>query len=50
MQQNFVITFSFEYEIPEIDTTLKVIRGKIFQEPKFEIVITYQSQTRQFVR
>jgi hypothetical protein len=30
MQQNFVITFSFEHENPEIDTTLKVVKDRIF--------------------
>jgi hypothetical protein len=46
MQQNFVITFSFEHESPEIDTTLKVVRDKIFEEPEVEIVTTYQNQKR----
>jgi hypothetical protein len=47
MQNNFVITFYFEHENPEINTTMKVIRDKIFEEPKFEIIPTYQNRTRQ---
>jgi hypothetical protein len=47
---NFVITFSFEHENPMVDTTLKVVRDRIFEEPEFEIVTTYQNQNRQTVR
>jgi hypothetical protein len=50
MQQNFVITFAFEHENPEIDTTLKLVRDRIFEEPEVEIVTTYQNQKRQTVR
>jgi hypothetical protein len=30
LQQNFIVTFSFENENPNIDSTLKHIRGVIF--------------------
>ena len=30
IQQNFTVTFSFEHENPNIDATLKKIRGVIF--------------------
>jgi hypothetical protein len=34
LQQNFIVTFSFEHENPNIDSTLKQIRGVIFiKEP-----------------
>jgi len=33
LQQKFVIIFSFEHENPEIDTTLKLIKVRIFEEP-----------------
>jgi hypothetical protein len=46
MQQNFVITFSFEDENPMVDTPLKVARDRIFEEPEFEIVRAYQNQNR----
>jgi hypothetical protein len=48
IQNNFVITFSFEHESPKIDTTLKVVRDMIFKEPEAKIVTTYQ--TRQMVQ
>jgi hypothetical protein len=41
MQQNFVITFSFEHENPKIDIALKLVRDRIFEEPEVEIVATY---------
>jgi hypothetical protein len=50
LQQNFVITFAFEHENPEIDTTLKLIKERIFEEPEVEIVTTYHNQNRQTVR
>jgi hypothetical protein len=43
-----VITFSFEHESSKIDTSLKAVRDKIFEEPKVKIVTTYYS--RQIVR
>jgi hypothetical protein len=30
--------------VTEIDTTLKVVRDNIFEEPEVEIVTTYQNQ------
>jgi hypothetical protein len=50
MKKNFVITFGFEHETPEIDKTLKLVRDWIFEEPKVDIVIGYQNQKRQTVR
>jgi hypothetical protein len=47
---NFVVTFSFKHDSQEIDTTLKEGRDKIFEEPKFEIILAYQSQARQTVK
>jgi len=47
---NFVVTFSFKHDSQEIDTTLKDVRDKIFEEPKFEIIPTYQSQARKIVK
>jgi hypothetical protein len=41
LQQNFVITFSFEHENPEIDTSLKLVKERIFEEPEFESVTTF---------
>jgi hypothetical protein len=39
LQQNFVVTLSFEHENPNIDSTLKLIRGVIFfDEPEVEII------------
>jgi hypothetical protein len=45
-----VVTFSFENESPKIDIALKVVRDNIFEEPKFEIIPTYQNQKRQTIR
>jgi hypothetical protein len=45
-----VITFSFENEILEIDTTLKVVRDRIFEEPEVEIVTNYQNPKKQTIR
>jgi hypothetical protein len=51
LQQNFVVTFSFEHENPNIDSTLKMIWGMIFiDEPEVEIMIEYQQQNRQTVK
>jgi hypothetical protein len=36
--------------VHRIDTTLKVVRDRIFEEPEVEIVTTYQNQKRQTVR
>jgi hypothetical protein len=50
MQKKIVVTFSFKHVSPKIDTVLKVIRDKIFEEPKFEIIPAYHNHTRQIVR
>jgi hypothetical protein len=43
LHQNFVVTFSFEHEYPNIDSTMKLIHGMIFiNELKVEIIIKYQ--------
>jgi hypothetical protein len=39
--QNFVISFLFEHENPMVDTTLKLVKERIFEEPEVEIVISY---------
>jgi hypothetical protein len=39
LQQNFVVTFSFEHKNPNMDSALKLIHGMIFtDEPKVEIM------------
>jgi hypothetical protein len=39
MQKNFVVTFSFEHENPNMDLALKHIRGVIFiQELEVELI------------
>jgi hypothetical protein len=51
LQHNFIVTFSFEYENPNIDSTIKQIRGVIFiKEPDVECIIEYQHQNRQTVK
>jgi hypothetical protein len=48
---NFIVTFSFEHENPNIDSTLKQIRGVIFiDEPEVELMTEYQQQNRQTVK
>jgi hypothetical protein len=43
LQHNFVVTFSFEHENPNIYSVLKMIRGMIFvDEPEVEIMKKYQ--------
>jgi hypothetical protein len=45
LQQNFTVTFSFEHENPNIDSTLKQIRGVIFiKEPEVELMTEEQQQ------
>jgi hypothetical protein len=44
MQQNFVTTFAFEHESPNTDTTLKVVRDEIFEEPEVEIATNDHNQ------
>ena len=50
MQQNLVITFEFENESTKIDTTLNLVRDRIFEEPEVELVISYQNQNQQTVK
>jgi hypothetical protein len=48
---NFTVTFSFEHENPNIDSTLKQIRGVIFiKEPEVELMTEDQQQNRQTVK
>ena len=48
LQQNFTITFSFEHENPNIDATLKQIRGVIFiKEPEVELITEEQQHNKQ---
>jgi hypothetical protein len=43
LQHNFTVTFSAKHENPNIDATLKYIRGVIFiKEPEVEIIIEEQ--------
>jgi hypothetical protein len=49
-KQNFVITFTFDHENLEIDTTVRSVRDRIFEEPEVEILIAYQNQKKQTVR
>jgi hypothetical protein len=47
LQQNFVVTFSFEHENPKIDSALKLIHGVIFiDEIEAEIMTKYQQHKR----
>jgi hypothetical protein len=51
LQQNFIVTFSFEHENPNIDVTLKQIRGVIFiKEPEVELITTEQQWNIQTVK
>jgi hypothetical protein len=51
LQQNFVATFSFEHENPNIDSMLKLIWGVIFiDEPEAEIITKYQQQNKQTIK
>jgi hypothetical protein len=51
LQHNFTVTFSFEHENPNIDATLKQIRGVIFiKEPEVELIIEEQQQNKQTVK
>ena len=51
LQQNFIVTFSFEHENPNIDLALKQIRGVIFvDEPQVYLMTEYQQQNRQTVK
>jgi hypothetical protein len=47
----FTVTFSFEHENPNIDTTIKQIRGVIFiKEPEVELITEEQQHNRQTVK
>jgi hypothetical protein len=46
LQQNFVVTFSFEHENPNIDLALKLIHGVIVFELEVEIMKKYQQQNK----
>jgi hypothetical protein len=51
LQQKFIVTFSFEHENPNIDSTVKQIRGVIFiKEPEVELMKKYQQQNKQTVK
>jgi hypothetical protein len=51
LQLNFVVTFSFEHENPNIDSTLKQIKGVIFiDESEVELMTEYQQQNKQTVK
>jgi hypothetical protein len=51
LQQNFTITFSFEHENPNIDATLKRIRGVIFiKEPEIEFITEEKQWNKQTVK
>jgi hypothetical protein len=46
-QRNFIVTFSFEHENPNMDLTLKQIRRVIFiKEPEVELYKRYQQYNR----
>jgi hypothetical protein len=51
LQQNVTVTFSFEHENPNIDATLKHIRGVIFiKEPKIELITKEKQRNKQIVK
>jgi hypothetical protein len=51
LQQYFTITFSFEHENPNIDATLKRIRGVIFiKEPEIEFIREEKQRNKQTVK
>jgi hypothetical protein len=51
LQQNFIVTFSFEHENPNIDSALKKIRRVIFiKEPEVELIKNYQKHNRQTMK
>jgi hypothetical protein len=51
LQQNFRVTFSFEHENPNIDATLKQIRGMVFiKQPKFKLITKEQQWNRHTVK
>jgi hypothetical protein len=51
LQQNFIVTFSFENENPIIHSELKQIRGVIFiKEPEVELMTEEKQQNKQTVK
>jgi hypothetical protein len=51
LQQNFVVTFSFDHDNPDIDSYLKMIYGMIFfEEPEVEIITKYQQQNTKTIK
>jgi hypothetical protein len=51
LQQNFIVTVSFEHENPNMDLSLKQIRGVIFvDKQEVEIITEYQQQNRQIFK
>jgi hypothetical protein len=51
LQQNFIATFSFEHENPNVDFTLKHIRGLIFIDKlELDLMTEYQQQNRWTVK
>jgi hypothetical protein len=49
--KNFTVTLSFEHENPNIDSTLKQIRGVIFlKEQEVELITEEQQQNTQTVK
>jgi hypothetical protein len=51
LQQNFTVTFSFEHENPNIDATLKKIRGVIFiKEPEVDLIKKEQQRNKHIVK
>jgi hypothetical protein len=51
LQQNFTVTFSFEHENPNIDATLKMIRGVIFiKEPEVKLITEEQQRNKQLIK
>jgi hypothetical protein len=51
LQQKFTVNLSFEHENPNIDATLKQIRGVIFiKDPEVELITKEQQQNIQTVK
>ena len=51
MQQNFTVTFSFDHENPNIDETIKKIRGVIFiKESEVELITEEQHWNKQTIK
>jgi hypothetical protein len=51
LQHNFTVTFSFEHENPNIDATLKQIRGVIFiKETEVELITEEKQWNKQTVK